>query len=318
MSEVSFGRPHPEYVEGYVKPKRTLFDPRPVQDRQSYIDWNKLAAASGGSASVLCFKTPISDHEYSGSFSANIKPKPMTMLSIIAKLESEAQVKDALQENRTLDHISCIEKLTKGQSENSEWFDYRKGVITASISHNVLTKVRNPARSSGDNLVARVLGYNRQVKTAAMSWGIEKEKYARKRYVKEIKKQHKCFSCEESGLILHSECYMLGASVDGRVTCDCCGVGNLEIKCPFTHRDKNIQQYVNQRNSCLAQSTDTVDVDYILKQNHHYYTQVQHQEKVQHELNQLTILSLPPPVTTSTVSGLKRKSSVAGPQLKKK
>ena len=110
--------------------------------------------------------------EYSGSFSANIKPKPMTMLSIIAKLESEAQVKDALQENRTLDHISCIEKLTKGQSE-SEWFDYRKGVIIASISHNVLTKVRNPARSSGDNLVARVLGYNRQVKTAAMSWGIE-------------------------------------------------------------------------------------------------------------------------------------------------
>ena len=27
----------------------------------------------------------------------------------------------------------------------------------------------------------------------------------------------------------------------------------------------------------MAQSTDTVDVDYILKQNHHYYTQVQHQ-----------------------------------------
>ena len=65
---------------------------------------------------------------------------------------------------------------------------------------------------------------------------------------------------------------MLGASVDGRVTCDCCGVGNLEIKSPFSHRDKNIQQYVNQRNSCLAQSTDTVDVEYILKQNHPYYT----------------------------------------------
>ena len=87
------------------------------------------------------------------------------MLSIIAKLESEAQVKDALQENRTLNHITDIEKLTKCQSENSEWFDCRKGVITASISHNVPTKVRNPARSSGDNLMARVLGYNRQVKT---------------------------------------------------------------------------------------------------------------------------------------------------------
>ena len=46
--------------------------------------------------------------------------------------------------------------------------------------------------------------------------------------------------------------------------------------------------------------------------------QVADQEKVQHELNQLTILSLPPPVTTSTVSGVKRKSYVAGPQSKKK
>ena len=46
--------------------------------------------------------------------------------------------------------------------------------------------------------------------------------------------------------------------------------------------------------------------------------QVADQQKVQHELNQLTVLSLPPPVTTSTVSGVKRKSSVAVPQLKKK
>ena len=172
---------------------------------------------------------------------------------------------------------------------------------------------------------------------------------------------------------------MLGASVDGRVTCDCCGVGNLEINSPFSHRDKNFEQYVNQCNSCLAQPTDTVDVEYILKHTHPYYTQVQpqmyvtgalyidfvvylpkesavvrvkkddcfanvsipqlkqffydfivpemctktiydkqvcqdtidsiinkviqvaDQENVQYELNQLTILSLPPPLTTATV-----------------
>ena len=44
-------------------------------------------------------------------------------------------------------------------------------MVNASISHNVITKVSNPTRSSGDKLVARVLGYNRQVKTAALSWG---------------------------------------------------------------------------------------------------------------------------------------------------
>ena len=126
MSEASFYRPHPEYVEGSVKPKRTLFDSRPVQDQENSIDWNKPFAASGGSASVLSFKTPSSDHEYSSSFSANVKLRPMAMGPIIAKL------KDAWQENRTLDHIADIEKLTKGQSKNSKCIVYRKGVITAS------------------------------------------------------------------------------------------------------------------------------------------------------------------------------------------
>ena len=49
---------------------------------------------------------------------------------------------------------------------------------------------------------------------------------------------------------------MLGASVDGRVTCDCCVL--------------EIWQYINQRNSCLAQYTDTVDVEYISKHTHPY------------------------------------------------
>ena len=395
MNKVSFDRPHPEYVEGYIKPKRTLFDPRPIQDRETSIDWNKLSAASGGNASVLCFKRYISDHQYSTSFRTNNKPEPM--VSIIANLQTKALVEEALQVSRTLDHISDIEALTKGQSENSAWFDFRKGVITASISHNVLSKVKNPERSTGDNIVARVLGYTKLIKTTAMSWGIEREKFARKRYVKEIRKKHTKFSCEETGLILHPENVMLGASVDGRVKCDCCGVGNLEIKCPFSHRDKNIEQYVNQRESCLIKSTDAANVEYHLKCPHPYYTQIQHQmyvtgalytdfvvflpkqsatvrvmkdnffavlsvpklkqffydfivpemltktiydkhvcketidsivnkvvqavdqEKVQNELNQLTIPSLPPLVTSSTVSsGVKRKNSVPVPLSKKK
>ena len=128
--------------------------------------------------------------------------------------------------------------------------------------------------------------------------------------------KHKCFSCEESGLILHSECYMLGASVDGRVTCDCCGVGNLEIKCPFSHRDKNIQQYVNQRNSCLAQSTDTVDVDYILKQNHHYYTQVQHQMYVTGALYTDFVVYLPKESAVVRVKTDDCFANISIPQLK--
>ena len=31
----------------------------------------------------------------------------------------------------------------------------------------------------------------------------------------------------------------LGASPDGLVLCECCGTGALELKCPYSPRDKN-------------------------------------------------------------------------------
>ena len=248
MKAVSFNRPHPEYEHGYTKPKRATFDPRPLQDREVIIDWNKVFTATEGCASVLCFKSTLSsDHQYINNSSTS-KIKPLTLQFIVTDSQNFNEFESLAKENRTSDHISEIELLTKGQSSNDLWFDYRKGVITASVSHNVLTKFKklHPSVISIENLVAKILGYPKKVKTASLSWGIEHETYARKRYIKQNRRMHKNFSCNESGLILHSENFMSGASVDGVVTCACCGIGNLEIKCPFSHRDKNIQQYIQQ------------------------------------------------------------------------
>ena len=38
MEALSFNRPHLEYEHGYTKPKRTTFDPRPLQDREVVVD----------------------------------------------------------------------------------------------------------------------------------------------------------------------------------------------------------------------------------------------------------------------------------------
>ena len=275
MKAVSFNRLHPEYEHGYTKPKRATFDPRPLQDREVIIDWNKVFTATEGCASVLCFKSTLSsDHQYiNNSSTSNIKP--LTLQFIVTNSQNFNEFESLAKENRTSDHISEIELLTKGQSSNDLWFDYRKGVITASVSHNVLTKFKklHPSVISIENLVAKILGYPKKVKTSSLSWGIEHETYARKRYIKQNRRMHKTFSCNESGLILHSENFMLGASVDGVVTCACCGIGNLEIRCPFSHRDKNIQQYIQQHDSCLEISQTKIT----LKSSHPYYTQVQHQ-----------------------------------------
>ena len=60
------------------------------------------------------------------------------------------------------------------------WFDHRQGVITASVSYNVLTKFKklHPSVISVKNLVAKILGYSKKVKTASLSCGIEYETYA--------------------------------------------------------------------------------------------------------------------------------------------
>ena len=86
------------------------------------------------------------------------------------------------------------------------------------------------------------------------------------------------FKCEETKLKLHAKRVMLGARVEGMVSCACCGIGCLEIKCPFSHREKTVEEYVQESDSCLEQSTCNLPkMKYILKHTHQYYTQVQHQ-----------------------------------------
>ena len=65
----------------------------------------------------------------------------------------------------------------------------------------------------------------------------------------------------------------MAASPDGVITCDCCGVGTLEIKCPFCARDE---------------PPDVAEIEYLsdvtnktrLKENHAYYYQLQAQINV--------------------------------------
>lgn len=278
LSTVSFKRCHPEYVPDVVKLQRNTFDPRSVHDREpSRIDWSKLAAATNNTASVLCFRKPANsmDHSYSVPSSIISEADPLSMEEIASKTPRENFWR-SLSENRTKKDLLKIDTLTQGQSENKKWFSFRHGVITASVAHDVLAKFKkcfSSSSSSVDNLVGKILGYTDSFKAPALSWGIEHEKYARKRYITMSRKKHKYFKCKEAGLTIHNEKFMIGASVDGSINCFCCGFGNLEIKCPFSHRDKNVIEYVSQKDSCLK----VVDGQYFLKSNHCYATQMQHQ-----------------------------------------
>ena len=89
-----------------------------------------------------------------------------------------------------------------------------------------------------------------------------------------MKDQHRNFSVAKLGLCLHPEYPHLGATPDGFVSCNCCGEGLVEIKCPYKCRDV-ILSSIDDTSFYLK--TDGIGTKLSLLENHDYYYQVQGQ-----------------------------------------
>ena len=55
----------------------------------------------------------------------------------------------------------------------------------------------------------------------------------------QIVKKHPGFSVCKSGLVIHPSYPHMGASTDSLVKCGCCDPGVLEVKCPFSCKDRS-------------------------------------------------------------------------------
>ena len=58
---------------------------------------------------------------------------------------------------------------------------------------------------------------------------------------------HSSFIIRQSGLLLDPMNPFIRASPDGIVVCSCCGSGVLEIKCPFSCKDKKFDERAQER-----------------------------------------------------------------------
>ena len=54
--------------------------------------------------------------------------------------------------------------------------------------------------------------------------------------------QHENFSCQDCGLFFSTAYPMFGATPDGLVECNCCGLGLVEVKCPFSLQTKDMNE----------------------------------------------------------------------------
>jgi len=108
------------------------------------------------------------------------------------------------------------------------------------------------------------------------SWGCEHEDDARLKYSMCVSPEHSNFEISDCGLFINPHYPTLGASPDGIISCDCHGIGTLEIKCPYCSRDCTPETAVE----CSKITFLECDADgdgFVLKKDSAYYYQVQAQ-----------------------------------------
>ena len=168
--------------------------------------------------------------------------------------------------------ISKTELLTRRQSNNKLWYNYRKGVITASKAHSVLTKMNKILKPTGGcvdvwSLCQNISGLSfTKPDFPALKYGQPIEMEAANKLFELMKKKHKNIVISECGLFLDKANCFIGASPDRLMTCDCCEVVCVEIKCPLSisyekPNEKNLDYLCKSEN------------DIKLKTNHSNFTQ---------------------------------------------
>ena len=170
----------------------------------------------------------------------------------------------------TPEQVKSVEEKTREQSRSKIWFQQRAGRITASK-----LKLAVHSTSSPSLIFSICYPENCKFKAKAALWGCEHEKIAQEMYTKEVEPKHANFVISASGLVIDTEYPHMGASPDGIIQCICCGNGVLEIKCPFSCRDKSFLEAVGDKGF----SMELIGGTYHLKKSHAYYYQVQAQMK---------------------------------------
>ena len=203
-------------------------------------------------------------------------PRPLTSLHMPKYLTMKAEELKAACEDVfdstlvvTKEEAAYLEESTRLQSQSLLWYEHRKGRITAS-------RFRAVSRASTDSPPASLIKALLQEtkfdssKVPALHWGISNEDEARKDYLEAAQQKHVDLHCSTAGLHVNPTYPHLGATPDGIVTCDCCGKGLIEIKCPFKHRAEHPKN-VGDPSFYLKRNEDG---ELHLCHNHEYFYQI--------------------------------------------
>ena len=141
--------------------------------------------------------------------------------------------------NFSVTSIKQIQMITKRQSDNTAWFQFRKGTVTASKSHEIKAKMEKFVKVGIGyvnmwNLCQKISGLtsiNPNIPT--LKYGRDMEQHAFNVFFELFKSSHKKPRLCNCGLFLDGEQPFIGVSPDGILECACYGRACLETKCLF-------------------------------------------------------------------------------------
>ena len=158
---------------------------------------------------------------------------------IIKMSESSAEFFQKLMANMTEKNIYQIEKMTQDQSDCDMWFYFRKGVVTASKFHNVLTKMAKISKGGG--VYVDIFQLNQSASglkyvpkdLPALKYGRDMEKEAAITFLENMKAYRKNPKLKVCGLFLDKCAPFIGASPDRIFECDCCPQHASKLNAPI-------------------------------------------------------------------------------------
>ncbi|XP_069102920.1 uncharacterized protein [Argopecten irradians] len=224
----------------------------------------------------------LEEHSHSIAYSCEITvaSTPIPIYDLCRRLSLEESNLDAIVSKITYSQSDRdkIELLTRGQSENLEWFEQRKGSITGSNFGKVLRVVEKntlPCKS----LITDCVGYKfpKVVKTPSVSslqWGLTKESVAKADFLKKYTCHHHNLDIKECGLQIHEKHPFIRASPDGIITCNCHQPSLIEIKCPYKSRNLTVADAVGQKLINYLSYDKEINT-FTLNTSDIYYAQVQ-------------------------------------------
>ena len=86
--------------------------------------------------------------------------------------------------------------------------------------------------------MSKIIYSEKPVSNAALTWGRDNEDKAFKTFYAQMLAEHEEFKAQKSGIFLEKTRSYIAASPDGLASCKCQGKSLIEIKCPFSIRDK--------------------------------------------------------------------------------